>query len=69
MDEIKAGTMTYIDGLRAENAALRETLKDIQAEARSNLPVDGLYPSEVHRLRAKIQRIEVIVSNALEPSS
>jgi len=49
-----------------ENADLREALEEIQAEARSSLPVDGLYADMAQFYREKVRRIATLATRALD---
>jgi len=49
-----------------EKTRLQKVLEEILAEARSSLPVDGMYASELHFYRAKVQRIASLATRALD---
>lgn len=49
-----------------ENALLKKALEEIQAEARSSLPVDGMYANKLQFYQAKVRRIETLATRTLD---
>ena len=53
-------------GFLCDIISLLEALEEIQAEAQSSLPVDGLYANELHFYKAKVRRIEALATRGLD---